>query len=91
MNWIFSYFFFEKKKDIFKEKGSIDNAYKIATKPYPTTTKKPAYYSYFPFHTKIGGIIFCVSIGWFVWCLNYLLLFAAHHDSNLSTNMLISF
>ena len=91
MNRIFSYFFFSKKKDIFKEKGSIDNAYKIANKPYPLITKKPAYYSYFPFHTKIGGLIFCVSIGWFIWCLNYLLLFAAHHNSNVSTNMLTSF
>jgi hypothetical protein len=91
INWIFSYFFFKKKKDIFKDKGSIDNAYKIATKPYPITIKKPAYYSYLPFHTKIGGIIFCVSIGWFIWCLNYLLLFAAHHNSSVSTHMLTSF
>ena len=91
LNWIFSYLFFKKKKDIFKEKGSIDNAYKIATKPYPKTIKKPSYYSYLPFHTKIGGFIFCISIGWFIWCLNYLLLFAAHHNSEVSTKMLASF
>jgi hypothetical protein len=91
INWIFSYLCFKKKKDILKDKGTIENAYQIATKPYPKTIKQPAYYSYFPFHTRIGGLIFCVSIGWFIWCLNYLLLFAAHHHSSVSTNMLTSF
>jgi len=91
INWIFSYLCFKKRKDILKDKGTIENAYQIATKPYPKTIKQPAYYSYFPFHTRIGGLIFCVSIGWFIWCLNYLLLFAAHHHSSVSTNMLTSF
>jgi hypothetical protein len=91
INWLLSYICFKKKKDILKDKGTIENAYQIATKPYPKTIKQPAYYSYFPFHTRIGGLIFCVSIGWFIWCLNYLLLFAAHHNSSVSTNMLTSF
>jgi hypothetical protein len=91
INWIFSYLCFKKKKDILKDKGTIENAYQIATKPYPKTIKQAAYYSYFPFHTRIGGLIFCVSIGWFIWCLNYLLLFAAHHHSSVSTKMLTSF
>ena len=84
-------FFKNKKKDVLKDKGTIDNAYQIANKSFPITIKKPYYYSYFPFHTKIGGFIFFISIGWFIWCLNYLLLFAAHHDSSVSTNMITSF
>lgn len=49
------------------------------------------YYNYLPFHTKIGGSVFLISIGWFIWCLNYLLLFSANHSPNISDSILISF
>ena len=78
-----------KKKDI--KKGSIDKAYLIANKDYPTTPKKSYLLSYLPFHTIKGGLVFFLSIGWFIWCLNYLLLFAAHNAVSVSNNMLTSF
>jgi len=78
-----------KKRDI--KKGSIDIAYLIANKDYPETPKKSYLLSYLPFHTFKGGLVFFLSIGWFIWCLNYLLLFAAHNAVSVSNNMLTSF
>jgi hypothetical protein len=78
-----------KKKDI--KKGSIDKAYLIANRDYPITHKKSYLFSYLPFHTIKGGTVFFLSIGWFIWCLNYLLLFAANNAVSVSNNMLTSF
>jgi hypothetical protein len=39
----------------------------------------------------MGAAVFSLSIGWFAWCLNYLLLFSAYHGSNVSDSILTSF
>ncbi len=35
-----------------------------------------------PFHTTAGAIAYFVPIGWFIWCINYLLLFAASNSDD---------
>jgi hypothetical protein len=92
IDMIFIYLFNQKrKKGIIQKKGSIDKAYLIANRDYPITPKKSYLLSYLPFHTIKGGLVFFLSIGWFIWCLNYLLLFAAHNAVSVSNNMLTSF
>jgi hypothetical protein len=73
------------------KKGSIERAYFFATKEYIKPVLQPYYYSYLPFHTTSGCIVFFISIGWLAWCLNYLLLFASVHQSSVSDNILTSF
>jgi hypothetical protein len=80
-----------RKKTEKNKTGTIENAYQCANRKYPETIKKPSYYSYFPFHTLNGGLVFFLSIGWFIWCLNYLLLFAAHNEIEVSNQMLTTF
>jgi hypothetical protein len=92
LTWIFKFIFRKKNdEDINKKKGSIKNAYIYAINNYPNVIKSPEYYSFLPFHTIRGGLVFCISIGWFIWCLNYLLLFAASHSHSVSQNMLETF
>jgi len=84
-----SIFAYNKKADV-KKTGSLEKAYYFATK---TTMIRPpsAINNYLPFHTQIGGTVFFISLGWFIWCLNYLLLFSANHSANVSDSILISF
>jgi hypothetical protein len=94
LTWIFKCIFRkknDKNEDTNKKKGSIKNAYIYAINNYPNIIKSPEYYSFLPFHTIRGGLVFCISIGWFIWCLNYLLLFAASHNQSVSQNMLETF
>jgi epidermal growth factor receptor substrate 15 len=92
ITWFLKFIFRKnKKEETEKKKGSMTNAYIHAISSYPTIKKSPAYYSYLPFHTLRGGIVFTLSIGWFIWCLNYLLLFAASHSQSVSQNMLETF
>ena len=81
----------KREKQIQAPKGSIKNAFNIANKDYVIVKKSPSYYAYFPFHTLNGLFVFMISLGWFIWCLNYLLLFAASHKVDVSNNMLYSF
>ena len=74
-----------------QSKGQMDKAFYYASKPYERPQGKPHYYMYLPFHTYLGASVFFVSIGWFIWTLNYLLLFAANHSRNVSDTILISF
>ena len=81
----------KRKEQIQAPKGSIKNAFNIANKDYVIVKKAPSYYAYFPFHTLNGLCVFMISFGWFIWCLNYLLLFAASHKVDVSNSMLYSF
>jgi len=78
----------EKKQQI---KGQLDKAYYYANRPYDKPLQKPHYYMYLPFHTYLGASVFFISIGWFIWTLNYLLLFAANNSAHVSDSILISF
>jgi hypothetical protein len=78
----------QKKPQI---KGQLDKAYYYANRPYTKPQQKPHYYMYLPFHTYLGASVFFISIGWFIWTLNYLLLFAANHSAHVSDSILISF
>jgi len=80
-----------KKVDKDKIKGSLEKAYYIANKEHENVEMKPYYYIYFPFHTFSGAFVFLISFGWFIWCLNYLLLFSASHSSKVSDDILTSF
>ena len=44
-----------------------------------------------PFHTAAGAIAYFVPIGWFIWCINYLLLFAASNSDDDSLNVFKSY
>jgi hypothetical protein len=44
-----------------------------------------------PFHTVYGFFFTAGCIGWIVWCLNYLLLFAAAHSSSVGENIMSSY
>jgi hypothetical protein len=44
-----------------------------------------------PCHTWQGNMYLVCCIGWFIWCLNYLLLFAASHDEKVGEHILISY
>ena len=44
-----------------------------------------------PCHTWRGFLFLTCSIGWFVWCLNYLLLFAASHNQEVGEHIMISY
>jgi hypothetical protein len=84
------YNFFSNKNKV-QEKGNINKAFAIANNSYPQFAKKSFFYIYSPFHTIKGFIVFIISISWFIWCLNYLLLFAASHNASVSENMLTTF
>jgi hypothetical protein len=71
--------------------GSIEKAVFYAKKEYFKGNKQPYYYSFLPFHTKVGGFVFLIAVGWLIWCLNYLLLFASVHEASVSDNILTSF
>jgi hypothetical protein len=79
------------KKQTTKEKGDINKAYSYAKKPYTNPKSVSYYYSYLPFHTYIGGAVFTISLTWFAWCLNYLLLFSANNGTAISDSVLTSF
>jgi hypothetical protein len=82
---------FKRNRKNNSNKGDINKAYVIASNEYPDVKKKSSYNIYLPFHTFKGGLSFFISIGWFIWCLNYLLLFAASHSVDVSNQMLTSF
>ena len=44
-----------------------------------------------PCHTLHGFFFLACCIGWFAWCLNYLLLFAASHSPSVGQQILISY
>lgn len=72
-------------------KGSIKRAIYYAGQPYKNPVAQPAYKQYLPFRTIRGFIVFTAAVGWFAWCLNYLLLFSAYHSEAVSDGILISF
>lgn len=71
--------------------GSIKRAIYYAGQPYTNPVAQPAYKQYLPFRTIRGFIVFSAAVGWFAWCLNYLLLFSAYHSEAVSDGILISF
>jgi hypothetical protein len=80
-----------KNKPETQEKGSIKRAIYYAEQPYVNPVAQPPYKQYLPFRTIQGFIVFSAAVGWFAWCLNYLLLFSAYHSEPVSDGILISF
>lgn len=59
--------------------------------PYPIIEVSSSIWSYIPCHT-IQGVLFCmIGFGWFGWCLQYLLLFAASKETHVGTSILTSY
>jgi hypothetical protein len=80
-----------KNNPVAQTKGVLKLAVYYAGQPYKTPLLQPAYKQYLPFRTIRGFIVFSAAVGWFAWCLNYLLLFSAYHSEAVSDGILISF
>jgi hypothetical protein len=63
----------------------------IVREPYPYVNTFAPIWAKMPCHTWQGWAFLIVCSGWVGWCLNYLLLFAAAHDSSVGTNVLTSY
>ena len=81
----------KKSKTKILTKGSIKRAIHYANQIIKNPETKPQYMKYIPFHTPLGGFVFLSAIGWFAWCLNYLILFSSYHSESVSDGILISF
>jgi hypothetical protein len=64
---------------------------KIIKARYPGIELQNPIWSFLPCHTKEGWLFLIGSVGWLVWCLNYLLLFAASHKRDVGENIMISY
>ena len=56
--------------------------------------KHPVYsavWSVLPCHTLSGAMYLACSFGWLGWCLNYLLLFSASHETHVGEKIMISY
>jgi len=63
----------------------------IVREPYPYVNTFAPIWAKMPCHTWQGWAFLIICSGWVGWCLNYLLLFAAAHDSSVGTNVLTSY
>jgi hypothetical protein len=64
---------------------------KIIKAKYPGIELQNPMWKFLPCHTKEGWLFLICSVGWLVWCLNYLLLFAASHKKDVGENIMISY
>jgi len=56
--------------------------------------KHPVYspvWSVLPCHTLSGAMYLACAFGWLGWCLNYLLLFSASHETHVGEKIMISY
>jgi hypothetical protein len=84
----------EKEATLMKKmsKGEMyEKMLAILDVPYTKFVKYSEFWDFFPCHTVYGGLFILSCFGWLGWCLNYLLLFAAYHQSTTSEHILISY
>jgi hypothetical protein len=63
----------------------------IVKEPYPCYEEYSVWWQNSPFHTIQGGLFIAACCGWLGWCLNYLLLFAAAHESKVGETIMTSY
>lgn len=63
----------------------------IVKEQYPYVERYPGWRKLLPAHTTLGWLYLAGCFGWFGWCLNYLLLFAAAHDQNVGEHIMITY
>ena len=64
---------------------------KLIKQKYPGIQIYDPFWSFLPCHTQAGWLFLLISSGWIAWCLNYLLLFAASHETSVGENVMISY
>jgi hypothetical protein len=64
---------------------------KIIETPYNKFNKYSSWWEFLPCHTLYGGICLTAFLGWFGWCLNYLLLFASYHSNDVGEKILFTY
>ncbi len=47
--------------------------------------------AFFPLHTVRGWVALCIPVGWFVWCTQYLLAFAAAQTNDIADKLFQSY
>jgi len=63
----------------------------VVKEQYPYVERYPAWKKLLPAHTALGWFYLAGCFGWFGWCLNYLLLFAAAHEKSVGEHIMISY
>lgn len=84
----------EKEEDPYKKLSSkvlLIKMIKILRRKYQGVEVFNSSWEILPCHTMAGTLYVVCCIGWFIWCLNYLLLFAASHDQSVGQHILISY
>jgi hypothetical protein len=72
-------------------KDLMRNMVHIIKEPYPYFETYPVGWQNILCHTWQGGLFILCCFGWLGWCLNYLLLFAAAHESAVGEKILTSY
>jgi len=73
------------------QKDLLVKMIKVIKAKYPGCEVHSSFWSYLPCHTLGAWLFLICSGGWLAWCLNYLLLFAAAHDSSVGQSVMISY
>ena len=63
----------------------------IIREQYPYVERYAGWRKLLPAHTLLGWTYLIGCFGWFGWCLNYLLLFAAIHDPSVGEHVMTSY
>jgi hypothetical protein len=64
---------------------------KLLKEKYPAIQLRNSFWSNLPCHTPEAWLFLFCATGWLVWCLNFLLLFAASHKKDVGENIMISY
>ena len=83
---------FEEKELLDKSEGELLREMgAIIREQYPYVERYSPWVRFFPAHTLLGWFYLASCFGWFGWCINYLLLFAAAHDKSVGERVLTSY
>ena len=84
----------EEEEDPYKKLSSkhlLIKMIKILRRKYEGVEVFDSSWEILPCHTTVGTLYVFCCMGWFVWCLNYLLLFAASHEPSVGQHIMISY
>jgi len=83
---------FEEKELLDKKEGELLREMgAIIREQYPYVERYSPWVRFLPAHTLLGWFYLASCFGWFGWCINYLLLFAAAHDKSVGERVLTSY
>ena len=75
----------KKESELLREMGAI------IRKQYPYVERYSPWLRFLPAQTLVGWFYLSACFGWFGWCINYLLLFAAAHETSVGERVLTSY